>query len=139
MTRWGKLRHLSLRELGLLIIASGLVMLSELAIRTLPAKHLLRLLQRIPALPQRRQPARPDHLARFVTIADRYVPGSASCLRRTAALRGLFALHGIGAELFIGVRRDQDSLHAHAWLETSDGNTYGLSHEPAYIPLTRRP
>jgi len=138
MTVWNKLRRLSLRELGLLSAASGLVMLSEISIRILPAKHLLRLLQRTSTLPPKQQTSQPDHLARFVNIADRYLPGNASCLRRAAALQGLFALHGIGADLYIGVRRDQHNLHAHAWLETADGNAYGQSEEPAYVPLTRR-
>ena len=69
-------------------------------------------------------------------IADRYAPGNPSCLRRAVALGYACRWHGIEADLRIGIRRERGTLHAHAWVQTGDGRTFGFSEEPAYVPLS---
>lgn len=46
------------------------------------------------------------------------------CLPRALCLRWLLGRHGIAAELRIGVRRGEDRLDAHAWVER-DGRPVG--------------
>lgn len=136
MQLWGKLLALSLKETWLLTVATGLVLASELALRTSRPTTLLRLLERTRRTCRPRTVPEPEQLVRFVGIADRYAPGKSSCLRRAIALHCLFACHGIEAVFRIGVLREQDTVHAHAWLETPGGKAYGLTEQPVYVPLT---
>lgn len=138
MTIWRKLLALSVREAGVLAAATLVVLSSELALRLLPPGTWLKLLSRRTHVRPVSGSSDTEQMARFVNIADRYVPGKPSCLRRAVALWCLFRLHGIGADLRIGVRREKDAVRAHAWLETDGGRTFGFADRPAYAPLTRK-
>lgn len=129
MTVWNK--TCSLAE------ATFLVLAAEMALRTVSPRKLFRSLQR--KSPIRTRPAPPDaeRLAGFVEIADRYVPGTSSCLRRAVALCYLLRRHGVSADLCIGVRRERDALHAHAWVRTDGGRAFGLTETQGYAPLSR--
>jgi hypothetical protein len=59
-------------------------------------------------------------IARLVSIAARHGPYRASCLRQSLALWWLLRRRGVAADLRIGVRREQDQLQAHAWVEHDD-------------------
>jgi hypothetical protein len=133
---WNKFSALSFTEVRRLIEATLLVLAADAALRALPSQWLFRSLRQ-------KQPARTlddgpdaDRLARFVDMADRHIPGTSSCLRRAVALTYSFRRHGIPADLCIGVRRERDTLYAHAWVQTDNGATFGLSKEPAYAPLS---
>lgn len=103
-----------------LVLASGiLVPLVQLALRLLPARLLLRGVERIVRLCCRRR--RPAVEARqvgwAVEVVSRRVPG-ATCLARALAARVLLALSGYPSRLRIGVARDERKhFHAHAWVE----------------------
>jgi hypothetical protein len=56
-------------------------------------------------------------IARLVSIAARHGPYRASCLRQSLALWWLLRRRGVAADLRIGVRREQNQLQAHAWVE----------------------
>ncbi len=54
---------------------------------------------------------------RLVDIAARHHLYPMSCLRRALALQWLLGRQGIVTELRIGVRKEDDTLLAHAWVE----------------------
>lgn len=148
MKRWTKLFALSFTGACSLLEAAVAVLAAEIALRILPPQRLsLESLRKHPAptiggsgkLPVQESPSHTHaaRLAGFVEIADRYLPGTSSCLRRAVALCYSFRWHGVNAALCIGVRREHDTVHAHAWVRTGSGTTFGLAGEPAYAPLSR--
>lgn len=56
-------------------------------------------------------------LARMVSIAAGNHLYAMRCLRQSLVLQWLLGRRGITADLRIGVRKELDGLHAHAWLE----------------------
>jgi transglutaminase superfamily protein len=54
---------------------------------------------------------------RMVRAARRYGFAKASCLEESLTLWWLLARQGIASDLRIGVRREQGSFEAHAWVE----------------------
>jgi hypothetical protein len=56
-------------------------------------------------------------LRRWVDIAARYHLHPMTCLRRSLVLQRLLGQQGIAANLQIGVRKEEENLDAHAWLE----------------------
>lgn len=66
-----------------------------------------------------------------VTRAARYTPWDSKCLAQALAAKWILKRYGVGAELFFGVARDdQSKLIAHAWL-VQEGQilTGGEGHE----------
>jgi hypothetical protein len=55
--------------------------------------------------------------ARWVNTAARYPRPWAKCLQRSLALCLLLKRRGFNPQLKIGVRKDNDELQAHAWVE----------------------
>jgi hypothetical protein len=55
--------------------------------------------------------------AHLTSIAARWGPYRATCLRRSLFFWWLTRRRGLDSELKIGVRRDQGKLLAHAWIE----------------------
>lgn len=136
MNRWRSLLALPSGEIRLLATATAAVLMSAIVLRVLPAVAVRRLVQRKGAPHSDKAKWAPEQLARFVEIANRHVPGTPSCLRRTVALSYLFRRHGFPATFSIGVQREKDTLYAHAWLQTDNGATYGLPDEPTYSLLS---
>lgn len=58
-----------------------------------------------------------ERLAQLVDIAGRHGPISATCLRQSLLLHGLLRRRGLLPQLRIGVRRQEDGIDAHAWVE----------------------
>lgn len=56
-------------------------------------------------------------LGRLVSIASRRGPYMATCLPQSIALRWLLCRRGMPAEVRIGVRKEHERIHAHAWVE----------------------
>jgi hypothetical protein len=54
---------------------------------------------------------------RLVSVASRYGICRGSCLSRSTTLWWLLRRRGIRTELRVGVRKEGDQLHAHAWIE----------------------
>lgn len=83
-----------------------------------------------------RNDVRPERIARAVSRAARVVPG-ASCLTQALAAQLLLARAGHFARLRLGVARDaRGVVHAHAWLETSQGTLDVSAVGGAFAPLT---
>jgi hypothetical protein len=59
----------------------------------------------------------PVHLCDLIKIAAHYSPVRPNCLCRSLVGWKLLAENGIQADLVFGIRKDQQKLEAHAWLE----------------------
>jgi hypothetical protein len=72
-----------------------------------------------------------------VGVASRFIPG-ARCLARAMAAQLLLARAGHLADLRIGVRKDGNSLDAHAWLEFEGVPLFESdAHLKDFAPLAR--
>ncbi|MFQ5524545.1 MAG: lasso peptide biosynthesis B2 protein, partial [Acidimicrobiia bacterium] len=58
------------------------------------------------------------------------------CLRRTIALAWLLRRRGIATTLRIGVTREGGDLVAHSWLQSEEGELFGLSETETYALLS---
>ena len=100
----------------LLLAACGWLTFLRLALRVWPFPRIDRLTE-----PQPAQKAKGDEAlscaTRMVAIATRHLPWHPTCLERSLALRRILAKRGIETQLRIGVRKESETLLAHAWLE----------------------
>jgi len=135
-TRWHKLLSLTFSEVCFLMEAAATVVGFDLAFRLFSSKTCLALFERKAASHRRQKGVNPQQMAWFVKVADRYAPGKSSCLRQTAALAWLLRRRGIATNLRIGVAREEEKFVAHSWLETGEGELFGLSDTDKYVPLS---
>jgi hypothetical protein len=56
-------------------------------------------------------------LARLIATAARHAPFPTTCLTRSMLLRWMLQRRGLSTDLRIGVRMEEASLRAHAWVE----------------------
>ncbi|MFQ5656811.1 MAG: lasso peptide biosynthesis B2 protein [Candidatus Methylomirabilales bacterium] len=136
-TRWRKLHSLSLSEACFLFEAAAAVVAFDVAFRLLSSKTCLALFERRGGSHARRSGANSQRMAWLVDVADRYAPGRSSCLRRTIALAWLLRRRGIATNMRIGVAREGDNITAHSWLESGDGQVFGLLKPDQYTPLSK--
>lgn len=61
----------------------------------------------------------PVRLARIVGVVARSVPWSTNCLHRSLALTRTLRRRGLPAEVCFGVRRVENGLAFHAWVQVS--------------------
>jgi len=98
-------------------------------LRFLPLRRLQDLLLRSNRL--RRLPSGdPERMARLVGIASRHQIWEVRCLERSLVLQALLARCGTCPDLRIGVRREGDTLYAHAWIEV-EGRPVGEARDIA--------
>jgi hypothetical protein len=135
-TRWHKLRSLSRAEVWFLVEAAVAVVTFDVALRLFSSKSCLALFERKVGSRKRRQAVSPQRMAWLVDVADRYAPGKSSCLRQAAALAWLLRRRGITTSLRIGVAREEGKLVAHGWLESGEGELFGLSDRNKYALLS---
>jgi len=135
-TRWNKLLSLSFSEVWFLMEAAAVVVGFDVAFRLFSSKTCLALFERKAGSRERRQGGNLQRMAWLVDVADRYAPGKSSCLRQTAALAWLLRRRGVATSLRIGVAREGNKLTAHSWLESGDGQMFGLSDPDQYTPLS---
>ena len=135
-TRWDKLRSLSFSELWFLVEAAAAVVVFDLAFRLLSSKVCLALIERKAGSRRKQRGINLQRMAWLVNVADRYAPGKSSCLRQAAALASLLRRRGIETRLRIGVAREEGKFVAHSWLETGEGELFGLSAAAKYVPLS---
>ncbi len=135
-TRWNKLRSLSPSEVWFLVKAAAVVVGFDVAFRLFSSKTCLALFERKAAFHRRQKGVDPQRMAWLVDVADRYAPGKSSCLRQTAALAWLLHRRGVATSLRIGVARQEGKFTAHSWLESGDGQVFGLSDLDQYTPLS---
>lgn len=124
--RWARLSSLSPRELRDLSRAQLALGLSWVQVRTLPTGRLVDY-----AVGRASGPGSPaacqraTELALAVERAAEYGLFRPSCLVRSMAILKLLRRSGIArAELRVGVRKREDQLEAHAWVEL-DGRVLG--------------
>ena len=135
-TRWNKLLSLTFSEVCFLVEAAATVVGFDLAFRLFSSKTCLALFERKAAFHRRQKGVNPQRMAWFVKVADRYAPGKSSCLRQAAALAWLLRRRGIATNLRIGVALDEGKFVAHSWLESGEGELFGLSDTDKYTPLS---
>ncbi|MFB3143295.1 MAG: lasso peptide biosynthesis B2 protein [Candidatus Methylomirabilales bacterium] len=135
-TRWSKLRSLSVSEVWFLVEAAAAVVAFDLALRLLSSKTCLALFGSKAGSHRRREGVNAQRMVWLVDVADRYAPGRSSCLRQAAALAWLLHRRGIATSLRIGVAREDEKFVAHSWLETGNGELFGLSDTDKYVPLS---
>ena len=140
MSRLRAALALSWRDWWILLQAWLLLLAADLGLRVLPLQRI----QRYVALAS--NDARSvsgseasgviERMRWLVGIAGRYHLHPMRCLQRALVLQWLLGRCGIGTELRIGVRRQEDGLRAHAWLEHA-GQPIGepQSIETRFAPL----
>ncbi len=135
-TRWNKLLSLTFSEVCFLVEAAATVVGFDLAFRLFSSKTCLALFERKATSHRRHKGVDPQRMAWLVDVADRYAPGKSSCLRQTAALAWLLHRRGVATSLRIGVARQEGKFTAHSWLESGEGELFGLSDTDKYAPLS---
>ncbi len=135
-TRWSKLRSLSLAEVWFLVEATAAVVAFDLALRLFSSKTCLAVFESKGGSHQKQEGADLQRMVWLVEVADRYAPGRSSCLRKAAALAWLMRRRGIATSLQIGVAREGDNLLAHSWLQSQEGELFGVSDRDKYAILS---
>jgi hypothetical protein len=74
-------------------------------------------------------------IGRAVAGAARRLPWRSTCLDRALAGRLLLARRGIPSTLVLGVAKDQDLVHAHAWLVAGGGTVSGRRQAAHFNPI----
>jgi hypothetical protein len=111
-------RGLTLRDWGTLLQAWVLLLVVDLALRTLPFPRVRDAARGARARSGEQAPwAEVKRLHRLVGVAARVHLCPMRCLRQALALQWLLARGGISSELRLGVNKDAGGLNAHAWLE----------------------
>jgi len=103
--------------------------------RALPLRTTLRLLD------TRRRGVKRVSAERLAAIVDRIFRADVvhrSCWKRAAVLRRYLLLNGIETAVVFGVRKGEEKLAGHAWLER-DGRPFLEDTEPDYVVTFRYP
>jgi Transglutaminase-like superfamily len=113
--------RLSLLQAALILPATGL------ALRTVGVKRWQTLLTAIPRLkteidhrnisPDEQSKLLATKVARLVRAAANYGVYPANCLEQSLVLWYLLKRAGVSSEIRYGARKEQEQLHAHAWVE----------------------
>jgi hypothetical protein len=137
--RQKSLSSFSTQDWLLLFQAWLLLLMVDVALRVLPF-HIVQSWLKTPKRTKERPTDNAETTIRrtsdFVDRAARHHLYPMTCLRRSLVLRWLLSRQGIFAELHFGVRREQDKLQAHAWLEYQGqpiGEREALTNQ--YMPL----
>jgi hypothetical protein len=124
MSNWRKFRRLPAEEKGVFLAALALLPAVRIGLRTLGLRRVQSVLDRSlrPEPPAESDLAlhRALRTARLAAVAARYTGGT--CLARSIVLSCLLERQGVPAQLRIGVRKGQNGLEAHAWVEAAGVN-----------------
>jgi hypothetical protein len=142
MGRLSKFWSIARREKQLLCEATILLLLSQLSVKVIPFKHIYRFLDdRWNAHPPSSLTG--DNNIRLVDLslsrARSLLPWKSSCLSRSISAFIMFRRRGIPAVMVAGVKFEESSLLAHAWIYSGNGNemTDGKSENATYTALMR--
>lgn len=122
MPRWPKLRELSWSERGYLLFATCALPVVGAGLRLAGFERSVGWLRRSSSRLAEGKPAAAEldwarKRAYLISIAARFSPYRATCLRRSFLLWWTTRRRGLASRLRIGVRRSDDELLAHAWIE----------------------
>lgn len=139
MIRIRRFLELSAADQSLLLTALFLTGAIVVGLRLLPFQTRQRLLAGMgkgSVRPGQNDRPSPERIAWAVTVASRYVPGTA-CLSQASAAQALCLRHGYPAQLRIGVAKgERGTLEAHAWVESEGRIIVGGLHDLSrYTPL----
>jgi hypothetical protein len=131
---------LTTAERGVLISAFALLAAVRLCLCIIPFRTLHRSWTSVPQRVARHSEGAslpPERIVWLVGVASRFIPG-ARCLARAMAAQLLLARAGHLADMRIGVRKDGNSLDAHAWLEYEGIPLFESdAHINGFAPLAR--
>jgi Transglutaminase-like superfamily len=121
MTRASRFWRMSCQDRTLLLEASVLLSLAELAAHTLPFHRIIRLarlLRTNAVLSPKPVDTAPVRRVRWaVRTATRHLPWRCQCLAQALTAHTMLARRGAASTLYIGVRLgEQRGLSSHAWL-----------------------
>jgi hypothetical protein len=147
MRRLRNFLGLSRAERRLTVKVAVLLGMVGLALRLLPFRTILNLLDRTPRptpLPQAVPPIVAEPITRAVVRAARYVLGSRPCLAQALTTQLLLRREGWPARVHVGVARgDRGEVQAHAWVESEGkvvigGSVSELAHFTPILILDSR-
>ncbi|MFB2918866.1 MULTISPECIES: lasso peptide biosynthesis B2 protein [Aerosakkonema] len=131
ISSWHKLRKLSKAELTLLLWAIVLLPLMALSLKFFGfrriyfaiaklsggERYLSPMVEKSQGRDESKCLTKAHRIARIVGIASQYGFYSANCLQKSLVIWWLLQREGIETDLRIGVRKQEESLEAHAWVE----------------------
>jgi hypothetical protein len=79
-----------------------------------------------------------DACRRAVDRAYRWMPVSQTCLKHSLVLYRLLRRRGLAVRFRLGVRRDRESIGAHAWVEREPGEPPAVP-ESGFLPFPQSP
>jgi len=126
---------MKLRRLLLAMRMAAWIVFLTIFGRTLSLPTMLRMIDT-----RRRDAARipPERIASLVDRIFRADILHRSCWKRAAVLRRYLLLNGIDTAVVFGVRKGEEKLAGHAWLER-DGRPFLEESEPDYVVTFRYP
>lgn len=117
-SRLARFRALSWPEQRVVVVAMLLLPPFWIGLRVLGLSRFLTWLTRSPVVV--RAPRSREELAAIgalVNVAGNHVPFPSTCLTRSLVLNWLLRCRGVDSELRIGVRLNEGTFEAHAWVE----------------------
>jgi hypothetical protein len=79
-----------------------------------------------------------DACRRAVDRAYQWMPVSQTCLKHSLVLYRLLRRRGLAVRFRLGVRRDRESIGAHAWVEWEPGESPAAQHS-GFLPFPQSP
>jgi hypothetical protein len=138
LERFQRLLRLQPMELRILAEAWLLFVITDLALRLMPFKTLLRCLNLGRHNEETNAHALHPSLPRLIWLvqsAGRTVPVSVTCLKQALVMSWLLGRRGLATTIQIGVSSKGGTFTAHAWLERQGEVIFGLSASDQYRPL----
>jgi hypothetical protein len=113
-------RQLGLRKCLLLLEAFCLLGLARATVLTIPVKRFAALLGRLhvetPAESSPRQEAAAQRVEWAIRAASTRTPWDSNCFAQAIAGKLMLRARGVSSTLYLGVKKEQGELEAHAWL-----------------------
>jgi hypothetical protein len=134
-----KLRNIYKLSFGDFVILGEAIALAgpvEIGLRCLSVESLVARLGRTRGHRDKSRPLDVHRVAYLIERAASLYPFRATCLKKSLVLLRILRRRGIPAELRLGVRKVQDELNAHAWIDC-EGHTLiggGVEHLYAMLP-----
>ena len=115
---FSKIRGLTAADWLTLVEIPFLWLSAVIAVRFFPLKKLQLLFEKSPSVQSSLDSAAlTDRLQRLSIAFFRRLPFEAGCLEKSLAFLILLKQHGLPADLKIGLKKEHETLKAHAWIE----------------------